>query len=58
MYLLGYPGDLDNISTSIKFSGLDSGDYEDVSISIQMKGENFEFDSTITYYDEVLFVLV
>ena len=33
--------------------GLEGGDYEDVQISVYMKGDNFEFTAQLTYYDQV-----
>jgi hypothetical protein len=37
----------------VKFSGLEEDDYEAVGMSIQMKGQSFEFTAELTYYDQV-----
>lgn len=44
---------LNNVSTSIRFTNVESDDYEQVQIEISMKGPSFEFGASLTYFNQV-----
>ena len=48
--------EVDGVNTTIVFTGLDTEDYEDVSIDIHMTSTNFDIKATLTYYDQVLII--
>lgn len=52
-------GDLqqtDAVNSRITFENLDSEDYEEVTITIQMTGNNFEFTAELRFYNQVTFL--
>lgn len=44
---------LDKISTKVTLHGTENDDYEEVTMEIEMKGANFEFKASLTYYNQV-----
>lgn len=53
-YLRIYAEEESKVNTVIMFENLDSDDYEEVTITIQMTGASFDFTAELKYYNQVL----
>lgn len=52
-----YSASDDHVSTVIIFENLDSEDYEEVSITLKMKGRTFDFTAELKFHNQVLIIL-
>lgn len=52
-----YSASDDQVSTVLIFENLDSEDYEEVSITLKMKGKAFDFTAELKFHNQVLIIL-